>query len=237
MAKGDEKPRFENKYVVTTGQIELIKCHLEGICCQDDFSDENGAYNIRSLYFDDYRESSYRDNEIGIEPRSKFRIRIYNCNPYVIFLEQKIKAAGKIYKERVRVSEEFCELLLRDAGDELDYPVSDALINRFLTAYHVRMLRPKIIVDYSRETYIYSEGDVRITFDRNISFSDEVAGFFDKNILLQPIMKSGTELLEVKYTDFLPDLIHQAVNVKQLQQYTFSKYFLCESYRKGGGGI
>lgn len=237
MVRIGKSPRFEDKYVATTGQIELIKCHLERICDKDDFSDANGVYGIRSLYFDDYENSSYRDNEIGIEPRSKFRLRIYNCESDIIFLEQKIKAAGKIYKERTRVSREFCELLLRNDWNKLDYPVSNRVVNRFLTAYYTRILQPRIIVDYNRETYTFSEGDVRVTFDRNISFSDNTADFFDSDILLHPIMKTGTELLEVKYTDFLPDTIYQGINIKQLQQYTFSKYFLCESYRRMGGGI
>lgn len=229
--------RFENKYIVTTGQIQLIQCHLEGICYQDFFSDDTGSYDIRSLYFDDYAGSAYRDNEVGIEPRSKFRLRIYNCKSDVIFLEQKIKIAGKIRKDRVQVSREFCELVLRNEWHKLDYPVSNGLINRFLTAHYTKGLLPKIIVDYNRETYVYPEGDVRITFDRNISFSDEVEHFFEEDILLQPIMKAGTELLEVKYTDFIPDFIHQGVNIKQLQQYTFSKYYLCEMHKRNGGRV
>lgn len=233
----DGEFRYESKYMVTNGQIALLKCHLEGICRQDIFSNTEGVYGIRSLYFDDYEGNSYRDNEIGVEPRSKFRIRIYDCSQDVIFLEQKTKTRGKIHKERVQVDREFCELLLRDRWQELDYPVSDRVLNRFLTAYHTRVLRPRLIVDYDREAYVYPEGDVRITFDKNISFSDEVEYFFEKDILLQPIMRTGIELLEVKYTGFLPDFIYQGINIRQLQQQTFSKYYLCEMYRREGGKV
>lgn len=233
----DGELRCENKYIVTNGQTTLLKCRLEGICWQDIYSSVEGAYGIRSLYFDDYEGSSYRDNEMGVEPRSKFRIRIYDCSQDVIFLEQKTKIGGKIHKDRVQVNREFCELLLRDRWQELDYPVSNMVLNRFLTAYHTRVLRPRIIIDYDREAYVYSEGDVRVTFDRNISFSDEVECFFEKDILLRPIMKIGTELLEVKYTGFLPDFIYQGINIKQLQQHTFSKYYLCEMSRRKGGRV
>lgn len=233
----DGELRYENKYIVTNGQTALLKCHLEGICRQDTFSNAEGVYGIRSLYFDDYEGSSYQDNEIGVEPRSKFRIRIYDCSQNVIFLEQKTKIGGKIHKDRVRVNREFCDLLLTDRWQELDYPVSNMVLNRFLTAYHTRVLRPRIIIDYDRDAYVYPEGDVRVTFDRNISFSDEVERFFEKDILLQPIMKTGAELLEVKYTGFLPDFIYQGINIRQLQQHTFSKYYLCETYRRNGGKI
>lgn len=30
-------------------------------------------YHIRSLYFDDYYNSCYNENEIGTDPREKFR--------------------------------------------------------------------------------------------------------------------------------------------------------------------
>ena len=58
MDKVDGELRFENKYILSAGQIELLKCHLEGICSQDVFSDTRGTYDIRSLYFDDFEGSS-----------------------------------------------------------------------------------------------------------------------------------------------------------------------------------
>lgn len=224
--------RFENKYIISAAQDELLKCRITGICFQDDFAGNTGGYTIRSLYFDDYAGSAYRENEIGIEPRSKFRIRIYNAGSDVIFLEQKMKTGGKIHKERVQVSREFCELLLRDEWQRIDYPTESAVFNRFLTAYHTKGLRPRIIVEYDRDPYVYPEGDVRITFDRNISFSDEVEHFFEEDIFLQPVMETGMELLEVKFKEFLPDYIYQGINLRQLQQHTFSKYYLSEMHRR-----
>lgn len=227
--------RYEKKYIVSAGQIELLKCHLEELCPWDDYSDSGGGYTIRSLYFDDYEGNSYRENEIGTEPRSKFRLRIYNYDPDAIFLEQKTKVMGKIYKDRVEVGREFCEALLYDEWQAIDYPVEDSLVNRFLTACHTRLLRPRIIVEYDREPYVYPEGDIRITFDRNISFSEDLEHFFHRDILLQPVMEAGKDLLEIKYREFLPGVLAQGLSVRQLQQYTFSKYYLCEMYRRMGG--
>lgn len=231
----ETKLRYENKYIVTTHQVEMLKCYMEGICFRDDFAGEKGCYNIRSLYFDDYWSNSYWDNEIGIEPRSKFRIRVYNCNFDEVFLEQKIRIGGKIYKERVQVSREFCELLIRDEWQKILYPTTDAVFNRFLTMYHTRILRPQIIIEYDREPYIYPDGDVRITFDRNISFSDNVELFFEKDIFEQPIMGDRQEVLEIKFKNFLPDILYQGINLKYMQQESFSKYYLCEMHKRNGG--
>ena len=90
------KFRYENKYVINIAEIELIRNRVVGICDFDKYALEDGEYNIRSLYFDNYGSKAFYDNEIGIEPREKFRIRIYNCNSDVVVLERKIKIGGKI---------------------------------------------------------------------------------------------------------------------------------------------
>ena len=237
MINVEDKLRYENKYIVSGGQAELLKCRLDGLCVPDFFSDDKGEYKIRSLYFDDYGSNSFWDNEIGAEPRSKFRLRFYNYNPDAIFLEEKIKISGKIFKDRIQVTEDFFYLLIQDEWEWADYPTTDALLNRFWTAYHTRGLRPRIIVEYDREPFVCPEDDIRITLDKRIAFSDEVENYLQEDILLQPIMKTGTELLEVKYNNFLPDFLYQGLQLRQLQQYTFSKFYLCEMHRRNGGTI
>jgi len=224
--------RYENKYLLTIAQSGLLECRMEGICLRDTFAGDGGAYRIRSLYFDDYEGSSYRDNETGVDPRFKYRLRIYNGKSDVIFLERKIKKQGKIYKERVQVSREFSNQLIQDEWEKLEYPVPNAVINRFLTAYHTRRMRPGIIVEYDRQAYVCPEYDIRITFDKNISFSDETEHFLDGNLFLQPVMDVGKELLEVKYREFMPDFLYQGIHLRQLRQCTFSKYYICETMRR-----
>ena len=229
--------RYEKKYLLSPAEEAYLKNHLDALMFRDVHSDELNKYNIRSLYFDDYADSAYNDNAAGVDPRTKYRIRIYNSNPDVIHLECKMKQGGKIKKERALVSREFCELLLRDEGEKIEFPTDDPLVNRFMVLYHTAMLRPKIIVEYEREPYVYPDGDVRITFDRNISFSSETERFFDPDIFLQPLLSSGKELLEVKYTEFMPEFIHRELEIKKMQQCTFSKFYLCETNRRIGGVI
>jgi len=226
--------RYEKKYLITVQQAEQIKLRMDTLCYRDGNVKAGNRYNIRSLYFDDYFGSSYQDNQIGIEPRSKYRVRIYDCNNEFISLEQKNKIAEKICKERANISEEMFEAMLRDEVEKIEYPNESPLVNKFIAAWYTRNLRPTVIVDYDREPYIYPDGDVRITFDTNISFSGEIDKFFDKKIFQQPILSAGMQLLEVKYTEFMPEFIHQQINDFNLQQCTFSKYYLCEKFRRMG---
>ena len=69
----ERKFRYENKYLITVGQMELLRNRIMGLCDLDRYSKGNRDYNIRSLYFDDYVSNSYNDNEIGVDrhPRIK----------------------------------------------------------------------------------------------------------------------------------------------------------------------
>ncbi len=227
--------RNENKYLISYAQEEYLKMSLRELCEADSHTDEMNRYNIRSLYFDDYDDSAYSDNARGVDNRTKYRIRIYNCDSSVIHLECKQKVNGKIHKEKVLVTQDFCRKLMEDRGEELEYPNENPLINRFLYLYHVKYLRPRVIVEYEREPYIHPDGDVRITIDRNISFSEEIERFFEKDIFQQPILPVGQNLLEVKYTEFLPEFVKDTLDIKHMQRTTFSKYYLCENMRRHGG--
>ncbi len=231
----NEVLRYESKYLIQTDQLAQIKMQLETICFRDQNVGADGRYHIRSLYFDDYGGSSFRDNEMGIEPRSKFRIRIYDCKENFISLEQKMKIGGKILKRRTGITKLFLDAVLNEAWEQIDYPSADPLINQFMMAYCAKYLRPAIIVDYNREPYVFAEGDVRITFDTDIGFSDEFESFFETGLFVQPILPVGTHLLEVKYTEFLPEMIYEHLNVAGLRQSTFSKYYLCEQYKRMRG--
>lgn len=224
--------RYEKKYIIDSIQLEELSLRTAAVCQADPHVGELGQYNIRSLYFDDYRDSCYNDNEIGIEPRSKWRLRIYDHSDQFINLERKVKEQGKIHKESTIVSRDFCNCLL-EARDEITYPVENRLVNCFLTDCFVRELRPKIIVEYDREPYVCDEGDVRITFDKNICFSGQIERFFEEELFLCPIMSSGEQLLEVKYTEFLPAFIQGVLDTGSMQQSTFSKYYLCRKVERG----
>ena len=91
-------------------------------------------------------------------------------------------------------------------------------------------MRPVIIVEYDRIPYVYKYGNVRVTFDLNISSSTDIGNFFSRDIVRRPIMPAGRHLMEVKFDEFLPDAIYRALQLGTLKQTTFSKYYLCRIY-------
>ena len=107
---------------------------------------------------------------------------------------------------------------------------NDPLLNKLLLQVHTKLMRPVVIVEYERTPYIFQNGNVRITFDMNISSSSPTADFFRERIPKRPIMPLGQHLLEVKYDEFLPDFIYSALNLSDLQRTNYSKYYLCRKY-------
>ena len=85
------KYRHEQKFLVDERDIALITARIRPLMEPDAFHPE-GAYRIRSVYFDDWQDLALRQNLSGVSPRSKFRIRIYNESMDAIHLEQKIKS-------------------------------------------------------------------------------------------------------------------------------------------------
>ncbi len=102
----------------------------------------------------------------------------------------------------------------------------------FNLAIQTKALRPKVIVAYERKAYIYPSGNVRITFDRNIRASSQIAAFGSKKISYDPLREQDA-VLEIKYDEFLPEFILQLLEQNSMQQTACSKYRLCrERYQQ-----
>lgn len=234
--KFNGKFRHEYKYVCTDVQLALLKSRISGLIALDSHVGESGMYNIRSVYFDDYYNSCLQENISGTDPREKFRIRIYNCSGERISLELKKKVGGKTQKHSCPISLEQCNMLLK--GQPLpisnDYP---PVLQKLCLQMRQRLLKPVVIVDYDRIPYVMKEGNVRVTLDLNISSSFEYDRFFDPAMNRRPIMPTGQQVLEVKWDEFLPDIVYHSLQLECLQRTAFSKYQLCRQFSMNGGII
>ncbi len=225
----EPKYRHELKYICTAAELAMIEGRIHHLIPLDSHAGENGMYQIRSLYFDDYYDRCYYENENGTDPREKFRIRIYNGKTDKISLELKKKERGKTLKLSCPLTEEQCRMLMRGEvlPDSDEYP---PVLQKLLLQMKTAMLRPKIIVEYDRVPYVYKLGNVRITLDKNISSSLAIDRFLDPTIHKRPIMPAGQHVLEVKFDEFLPDYIYQALQLRNLRQTAFSKFYLCRKF-------
>lgn len=221
------KYRHELKFLVSETELTMIGCRLKPLMCQDSHQKE-GAYTVRSLYFDDVQDSCARENEDGIDNRRKFRIRIYDGQDHLIRLEKKIKYRGMTRKLGGGISREACLCYMQGKAPALTGDSSE--VEKELYA-EMRMngMHPVSIVEYERTAFVEPRGNVRITFDRNISGSGMAEQFLDGAFTAVPLLPKGRHVLEVKYDQFLPEYLAQALEIGTLQRTAFSKYYYARS--------
>lgn len=217
--------RHELKFLINAHQNNLMANKLSKICQRDSFSDADGGYLISSLYFDDYHQSAFFDKLSGIRDRKKFRVRVYNYQSDVIKLERKIKWENVIEKSHIQITKEEYDAL--ESGDASFLRHKDDVVAKdFYHNYQTKNLRPRVVVEYRREAFIYKYGDVRITFDAYLK-----AGVFQKDLFSNGYMISAIPndqiILEVKFTGYFPDVIRNIIQINNLQRQSISKYAKC----------
>ena len=194
--------RNELKYVVTEAELTLLENRIRSLIRLDRHAGADGTYQIRSLYFDDLENTCYQENEMGTDPREKFRIRIYNGSADRISLELKKKQHSMTQKLSCLLTEEQCRELM--AGRPLPFDASyPPVLQKLNLLMRTRLMRPKVIVEYDRTPFVEKLGNTRVTLDRNIRSSNAVLSFLEKEIPGRPVMPAGRQILEVKYDEFL----------------------------------
>ena len=157
----NEKYRHEIKYVCGDTELKLAEKRLQNLMKLDTYAEGTGEYVIRSVYFDDYRRSCFYENENGIAPREKFRIRIYNCSEKRIALEKKIKIRDMTGKLGCILDHDTCMKMVR--GEKLLECVGrNDLLDEWILARNSRLLKPAMLGEYVRKPYVYPLGNVRV---------------------------------------------------------------------------
>lgn len=220
------KFRNEHKYFCNEKDLAILQSRLDGICMLDPHA-KNGRYHIRSLYFDTWNLQYYYENENGTDPREKWRIRMYDGDSGFLMLECKHKEKGMTQKRSCRILKEDVMAIIKG---EWSPQLSDVpeLQREFYLKIQMKGLQPSVIVDYERVPYIYDIGNVRITFDKYLSGSKEFGAFLEKELALTPIPMNGSQILEVKFDELLPDYIKSGLQLKHLVKTACSKYYLCK---------
>ena len=228
------KYRHEYKYMIDAKQEQILRIKAGGLMSLDKHAGNLGGYRITSLYFDDSTNSCFYENENGTDPRSKFRIRYYNNDSEHLKLEKKSKRNGMTLKESCNVTQEECLQMMK--GDvPLVTDATEETASKLFSEMRLRKLQPKVIVSYDRIPFVYKAGNVRITFDKNLTASDDIAGFLKGDCAKRPIMKIGESVLEVKWDEVIPFHIREYMMLERLQWTAFSKYYLCRKYNLNGG--
>ncbi len=225
--KRDVQYRHEIKYRINGGTYHILRQRFRAVM-QPDAHTENGLYRVTSLYFDDVYRSAYRDKVNGILNRKKYRIRIYDLGDDVIHLEEKIKNENVGYKKSIPLTKEQYYMLLNGDTSFLgSEEYADTSGGDFFASDSAVRLSPAVIVDYIREPFVCTAGNVRITFDMKIAACINGTDLFNEGNIYETVMPDNDIVLEVKYDNFIPDHIRQMLTGISAMQESVSKYVLC----------
>ena len=213
--------RKELKYNISNKDFVLINHNLKNLLNKDS-NCKNEFYTISSIYFDNYKKTSYNQVKNGLSERWKYRIRFYNYDNSYIKLEKKFKTNGLTNKKSVKISFEMLENIL--CGNLKISSNNPNLLNEFLIKMQTEFLRPVICIEYDRIPYIYKIGNVRITLDYNIRYTNKFDNLFDRNKKVHYLFD---KILEVKYNELIPDFIRYRLELNHLEQTSFSKFNNC----------
>lgn len=219
--------RHEVKHEISNLDMLILRQRLRAVMMPDSHA-RNGRYEIRSLYFDTPDDKALREKLDGVSIREKYRIRLYNNDPSVIHLERKYKHCGLGYKNSTMLTPEQAQQI---ANGDIHWMADSAneVILRFYSRIRNEGLAGKVIVDYTREPFVFGPGNVRVTLDYNIRTALRCTDFLNPNCTTVPVPDSPC-ILEVKWDNYLPDVIRAMVQLGDRHSTAYSKYAACRMY-------
>ena len=219
--------RHEWKHEISHRDLCILRQRLHCVMRSDPHATD-GVYHVRSLYFDTPADTALLEKINGINRREKFRIRYYNRDTSLIRLEKKSRWNGLSCKQSADLTAGEAERILHH---DLDWMADSGrpLLQELYSKMQTTGLAPKTIVDYLREPYVFDPGHVRVTLDHEIRTALGCTGFLDPDCVTIPVPDDPI-LLEVKWDQFLPDLIRDIVRLENRHAAAFSKYAACRIY-------
>ena len=91
-------------------------------------------------------------------------------------------------------------------------------------------LRPRTLVDYRRQAFLYAPGNVRVTIDSDVRTGVQSTKLFSLSAPTAPVVKDNLCVLEVKYDSYLPAVISDLLQTNCRRSNAFSKYAACRIY-------
>ena len=236
----DRQYRHELKYKISYPDYLAMRSRLRPVMKADPHAAAGGRYLVRSVYFDNLNDKALREKIDGVAKREKFRIRYYNDDLSYIVLEKKMKIGSLCLKCSAPITEEECRKILSGGRSSVtdggrgslrngdlsfmkEHP--QELVRELYAKMTCQLLRPRVLVSYTREPFIYQSGNVRVTFDSDIRTSLFHQEFLTKEAAgISATDEPQDVYLEVKFDAFLPEVVQDLIRVKGIRQHAFSKY-------------
>ena len=211
-----EEYRYEIKFILDTEQSSKFHFLLSSLTSMSKaFPDRL----VNSIYYDDSSFSSIQDNLMGISHRQKMRLRWYgdNVSDKRAIFEIKKRNGRLGCKDSVEI-EPLDGAVMKLPLHEISKIMFENLASKGKIFY--QHLYPALQVSYKREYFSSVEG-IRITLDKNISFSNR---HLYKNISTNSQINYPLSILEIKFSPQHKTQAHSIIKSFDLTPKRHSKY-------------
>lgn len=216
--------RHEEKYLLAPAQAAALQNLLDGVLQRDRYSAE-GAYFIRSLYFDTPEDADYKDKLLGVSERKKLRLRLYDLQAAQVKLEIKAKRAKTSHKQSAVLDRTAAQALVD--GDPTPLLGEGPAARAAYALYQGEHRTPAALIDYERTAWVFPVGRARITLDSHVRASKSDA-LFAANVPMVGVLGPMT-ILEVKYDQPLPAWLGRMLSSIPGTPLSISKYALARA--------
>lgn len=223
--------RTERKFLLDLASASAVQHRIGNVLHADSHNGSQG-YRIRSLYFDTVHDTDYAEKLMGLDPRRKVRLRVYDPTSDFALLELKQKQGSNQTKRSMPLTRAEAERLI--AGDyrmllEKDTPFAAEMF----AIMSMNGYAPKCIVEYDRSAFVAKENKTRVTFDRSIRATEASVDLFDERLCLYPVLDPFNVVVEVKFNGFLLSYVKSELALADKSELSVSKYCLARMVRMG----
>lgn len=207
--------RYEKKYLLEEEQFNSLLEKIGPYVKPDRFY----VTHIRSIYYDTDNSQLIRRSIEKPEYKEKLRIRSYGEaeGDDKVFVELKKKFDGVVYKRRTKAKCSdvikdiyHCEFSDEQVGKEIRYALS----------YYEHLI-PSIYIGCNRTSYVAkNDGQVRITFDRDISYRTDDLSLHESD---RDKKVTDKTVMELKITDAMPVWLADILDEIRIYPQGFSK--------------
>jgi len=223
--------RNELKYYISNTEYYSLVNRLKEVLKPDKYSIPYKGYFIRSLYFDSHDDECLYEKQSGVMYRQKFRMRIYDLNSDTVKFEIKNKHNNQIFKETATISRQSAyKIIDGDYSELLTY--NNKILDKIYKKFSSRLYKPKVIVDYDRDAFVFDFFDLRITIDKNLRSNNSDSDIFSDAFHSIPVVLEGKQILEIKYNGCLPNHIRNILQLDSFERQSISKYTLSRRFNK-----
>ena len=218
MAFGATFKRYEKKFILNPEQYNAIKEEVDKRFNPDKY----GETKICNIYYDTPDFILIRRSVDKPVFKEKLRLRTYGTpvDDTTAFIEVKRKFNKIVYKRRVHMS--YTKSLEYLSGK---LNVEDSQINKEIN-YFINLYKgicPQFYISYDRSAFFYKESDdIRITFDKNITWRD-----YDLDLRLgsygEQLLPDNYIVMEIKVPKMAPLWLVQLLSKLEVYSASFSK--------------